>query len=41
LVFIAELPTKYALKLASGMFTFCPKQNNGRERRTSSRFFIV
>jgi hypothetical protein len=40
LVFIAVLPTKYALKLASGMFTFCPKQNNGKARSRRSSFII-
>ena len=44
LVFIAVLPTKYALKLASGMFTFCPKPIIGKARSIAVKkvsFFIV
>ena len=40
LVFIAVLLTKYALKIASGMFTFCPKQIIGIARSRRSSFII-
>ena len=38
-VFINVFPTKYALKLASGMFTFCPNPIIGKQRNISSSFF--
>ena len=41
LVLIAMFPTKYALKLVSGMFTFCPNPIIGKQSEMSSSFFIL